>query len=188
MGRLGPLEADTRRACKILLELITGTDGSGELMDLASAAAQLNLTKEEKSSIRKTVLMSISTSHIPVGIKYLAGTLIKLDLTPEDERDVREALLARICHGPDLPTSKILRTMHADEIPSQVALLHPTVRDLSTWRTWTVQPSGELVSAVRHSSTLGDWLSALPDLSEITRQKLNKHWGNFAVAMGAGLG
>ena len=54
----------------------------------------------------------------------------------------------------------------AEDLIQSVTALDPTVRDLSTWRAWTVQPTAELLAAVRRNSPLSDWLAALPSLPD----------------------
>ena len=170
VNRLGPTEADKREACKTLLELITGLDRFYDIMELAGAAVQwLDLTEENKRSIRETVLTRMSDSNIFSIIRHPAYKLTQLDLTTEEKRSVRESLLTLISHGPGVSAH---RNSSDIDVLREVALLDPTVHDLSTWRSWTIRPSSEFITAVRLNSTLEDWLAALPSLSELTSNPL----------------
>jgi hypothetical protein len=54
---------------------------------------------------------------------------------------------------------------YAKELVGMLAQLDPTVHDLRTWHAWAVQPTAELLAAVRRNSALAVWLAALPSLS-----------------------
>jgi hypothetical protein len=72
------------------------------------------------------------------------------------DRRARDALLRLLAHETDHAAARLAGLL---------AQLDPTVHDLRTWRVWSVQPTAELLAAVRRNSALTSWLAALPSLT-----------------------
>jgi hypothetical protein len=89
------------------------------------------------------------------GIVRLAATA-----TAEEQRQARDALLGLLAGQ----TASLV----AKQLVDGITQIDPTARDLSTWRTWAVPPTAELLSAARRNSALAAWLRALPRLASIS--------------------
>ena len=176
LAELDPTAEDKRQAREALLGLLARramdspshrrsrpwlADDALPTYDLAGSLAQLDPTVEDKRHTREALLSVLIRQTRDIMAADLAGQMIKLDPTTEDRRQAREALLSRAF------IQDAYGHFTANDM-SMVAQLDPTVRDLSNWPAWTIQPSAELLAAVRRNTALHAWLAALPSLADLS--------------------
>jgi hypothetical protein len=109
--------------------------------------------RREDERPSETLLGLLSQETDSQAAEKLAYKLVWRDLTAEDKRQAREALLGLLAQESDSSV--------AQDLVSCVSLFDPTVHDLSSWRTWAVPPTAELLAAARRNSVLDEWLAAL---------------------------
>ena len=171
LAQLDPTAEDMRRAREALLGLLAPEvmeshrrarpwlgDNTLGAYHLAGSLAQLNPTVEDKRHARGALLTVLIHEPRVMLASDLAGQMNQLDPSTEDKRQAREALLSR-AFIQDGYGSFTVSDM------SMVAQLDPTVRDLSNWPAWTIQPTAELLAAVRRNTALHSWLAVLPSLA-----------------------
>jgi hypothetical protein len=129
---------------------------SGRLGDLGGAGHWGTSDRQARDAL-VGLLARETTGWAAAG---LAGELAQLATTAEDRRQARDALvglLARETSG-----------WAAERLAGGLAQLDPTVHDLRTWRAWAIQPTAELLAAVRRNSALTNWLAGLPSLASLS--------------------
>jgi hypothetical protein len=166
MIQLGPTENDKRSTWKVVLRLMRGEGRLFDTLELAAAAAQLNLNEDRKCDIREALLEKVSVLEDLSDTKSIAEKLIQLDPSVEDKRRLRKSLLALLSCEPRF--LKNMLATYAQRLLNEVTLLDPTVQDLTTWQAWPTPPHTEFIIAARLNSMLDDWLSALPILSALS--------------------
>jgi hypothetical protein len=192
--QLHPTADDERQARVALLGLLADETGASDAVGLASRLVQLNPTVEDKRQARQVLLRLLTRHADNLMTGDLVNGMVQLDPTAEDKRRARQALLGSLASQTDGflaeslvrgvlqlgPTAEDKRRacealrrlldqqadgLMAGNVMSSMTRLDPTVGDLTTWRTWRVLPTAELLAAVRRNSTLSDWLSALSSLA-----------------------
>ena len=157
---LDPTAEDRRQARDALLGLLArATDGRWAGW-LADKLVLLDPTAEDRRQARDALLGLLARATDSGWAGWLAGGLVLLDPTAEDRRQARDALLARL--------ARETNSRAAAELAAGLVPLGPTVHDLGTWRAWAVQPTSELLAAVRRNSALTNWLAVLPSLASLS--------------------
>jgi hypothetical protein len=157
--QLDPTAEEKRQARAALLRLL-GSQTDGKLASaLARRLAQLDPTAEEQRQARAALLRLAGHMDSSDG-RWLMEAVVQLAPTANDQHQARDALLGLLVGQTDSLVAKYL--------VDGVAQLDPTARDLSTWRTWAVPPTTELLTAARRNSALAAWLTALPWLASIS--------------------
>ena len=161
VAQLDPTPEDQRRARDALLGWLGRGPSGRTARTLVQGMAKLDPTPEDKRQARDTLLQLLASPAPPKPLTgFLAVSLAELATTAEDKRRTRDALLHLLVNVTD---SRLATTL-ADV----AAQLSPTVRDLSTWRTWIAPPTANLLAAVRQNSNLDSWLETLPSLAPLS--------------------
>ena len=160
LGSLDPTAEDKRQARDALLGRLARETDSEAAAELALALGSLDPTAEDRRRARGALLGLLARQNDSREAEWLAGTLGTLDPTAEDRRRARDALLGRLAGQTD-------STMTAN-LADTLAQLDPTVHDLRTWHAWGVQPTAELLAAVRRNSALTNWLAVLTSLTSLS--------------------
>jgi hypothetical protein len=63
--------------------------------------------------------------------------------------------------------TKDVHPQAAESLTRSLGQFNPTIRDVSSWRGWTIEPSAELLAAVRRNSSLAEWLTAVPSMTSV---------------------
>ena len=122
---------------------------------------QLDPTPEEKRHAREALLRWLADPANDWQPQRWVAGLVQLAPTAEDKLQAREALL------------RLLASQTKDWVAAALigglAQLEPTAQDLSTWPTWAIPPTAELLARARRNSPLAVWLEALPSLASLPR-------------------
>ena len=160
LALLDPTAEDKRQAREALIGLLARATDSGTAAQLAARLALLDPTAEDKRQAREALIGLLARATDSGTAAQLAAGLALLDPTAEDKRQARVALLGLLARETDREA--------AGRLAGTMAQLDPTVHDLRTWHAWAVQPTAELLAAVRRNSALTDWLAALPSLTSLS--------------------
>jgi hypothetical protein len=158
LAQVDPEPSDTRRARRILHDLLRGkaihsAGAAGIMTGLTLLDATPDDLRQAREEARDALLAQISTGDLPTfeTAAKNVSVLVRLASTPEEERQTLDGLLGLL--------ERIMDGQVAEDLIGGIAQLHPTARDLSSWRTWATPPSGELLAAARRNSALHDWLT-----------------------------
>jgi len=129
---------------------------SGEMaVQLVDALIGLNPSVEENRRACNILLMLLAKRHKGSAAAELAARVVQLAAATKGD-NVRNKLLVVL---------KIQKDENAAHwLMAGLSQFNPTLRDLSTWRSWAAQPNVDLLAAIRRNSTLAEWLIALPSL------------------------
>lgn len=132
--------------------------GSGNLTELYESDSELSFSQVEallaswlhvQAGEPVSGISTTAASIMVVG--ELSRAIAGLEPTAEEKRCVR-SILIRLRANQD--------SFFSDNLPE----LEPVIEDLSAWKTWVKPPTNELLAAVRRTSNIGDWITALPSL------------------------
>jgi hypothetical protein len=158
--QLDPPPDAQRQAREALLGLLGRQRNGMAASELAGGLTRLEPTAGDKRRARETLLALLALQTNGPAAAQMAVAVAQLDPTADDKRRARESLLVLMPRQTDdWVTSQLMKAM---------TKLSPTVNDLSTWPSWTVPPTPELLTAVRQNSALASWLAALPSLAGLS--------------------
>ena len=154
--QLHPTAQDMRRLREVLPDLLVSGAYVVRSEQLITNILQLNLTIREQGQIRQALLRLLAGNPVWDRAIRLADSLLQLDPTGEDKRQACRALIITAAHERN---GTVVR-----ELVNRILQLEPSVHDLSTWRTWLVPPTTDLIAETRRNTTTADWLNSLSDL------------------------
>jgi hypothetical protein len=163
--KLATTPEDKNQTRVALLGLLSAAHtGAREAAGLVGAAVQLLATSENKRQTLAVLLRMLTSQTDGWKASELVAGIIQLDPTAQDKSGARNSLLALLTSQTNGPA--------AAELLDRLVQLDPTTRDIDTWPTWAVPPTGELLGAVRRNSELAAWLQALPTLAHLSSSPL----------------
>jgi hypothetical protein len=133
--------------------------GPGNVAELHESASELSFSQVEallaswlhvQTGEPVSGISAAAASIVVVG--ELSRAIAGLEPTAEEKRQIR-AILIRLRANQD--------SFFSDNLPE----LEPVIEDLSAWKSWVKPPTNELLAAVRRTSNIADWITALPSLS-----------------------
>jgi NACHT domain len=126
---------------------------------LGMAIAKLSPTSAERAVTRQELLRQArANDNWPM---VLGEVIAELDATAEERSAVRQRLLSQVPATDDVDL--------AAKLCAVIAELSVTVTDIGDSRAWPVPPTPRLMMSARRNSALGDWLAALPVISDYPR-------------------
>ena len=148
------------QARQFLLAILSGQNGGRAAARLIDPLMQLGAGKAERRQARDaTLALPTRTTSRKTAARLVSG-LVQLAVDAEERFQVRGALLAMLASQSNGEV--------AAELAEGLCQLVPVAHDRDNWRAWSVQPSRELLSAVRGNSALNDWLLIIPSLNMIS--------------------
>lgn len=136
------------------LDVETATIGGTSLVE---QAVRLAVTEQERAQVRAVLLAKLAHTSDASTLSGVLKAIPQLAATEEDQIQVRVAVLKRLNVESD--------PFHSRNLISALALLNPTIPDLSGAECWAQPPTWELLATVRQNSDLLAWLAALPRFS-----------------------
>jgi hypothetical protein len=150
---------ETRPALDVLLGFLTDRIEPRAAEVLLRNIAKLTQSVDDKRHVREVLLGLLCTSVDGSLASKFADRLAQFDPTIEDMIQARQALLRLL--------TKEVHPQAAESLTRSLGQFNPTIRDVSSWRGWTIEPSAELLAAVRRNSSLAEWLTAVPSMTSV---------------------
>lgn len=139
------------------LRQLTDDDKAFFHPDLMRLFKSVDVTEEQQTALRDTLLKRTAESTSGLAIRYFLPSLVDFSRTDTEKTEARAAIVNRLRMEDDHFTAETLMGVLAE--------LSPTANDLRDARQWHFTPTTSLLAAVRSNTSVSDWIALLQDLA-----------------------